>query len=134
MLDIKSTTRVASIPVNIVHIAGDIDSSNFQTFQSFLDDQVANGSRHFILNFKNVNRISSAGLRVIHNLFNKLRELHKDVDDDELRKRMSTGIYKSPYLKVVNLSAAVEEVFRLGGFDIYIEIFHDEEQAVNSCH
>ncbi|KAA0278484.1 MAG: anti-sigma factor antagonist [Chloroflexi bacterium] len=134
MLDIKSTTRVASIPVNIVHIAGDIDSSNFQTFQSFLDDQVANGSRHFILNFKNVNRISSAGLRVIHNLFNKLRELHKDVDDDELRKRMSTGIYKSPYLKVVNLSAAVEEVFRLGGFDIYIEIFQDEEQAVNSCH
>ncbi|MBE7436165.1 MAG: STAS domain-containing protein [Anaerolineales bacterium] len=134
MLDIKSTTRVASIPVNIVHIAGDIDSSNFQTFQSFLDDQVANGSRHFILNFNNVNRISSAGLRVIHNLFNKLRELHKDVDDDELRKRMSTGIYKSPYLKVVNLSAAVEEVFRLGGFDIYIEIFQDEEQAVNSCH
>ncbi len=134
MLDIKSTTRVASIPVNIVHIAGDIDSSNFQTFQSFLDDQVANGSRHFILNFKNVNRISSAGLRVIHNLFNKLRELHKDVDDDELRKRMSTGVYKSPYLKVVNLSAAVEEVFRLGGFDIYIEIFQDEEQAVNSCH
>lgn len=134
MLDIKSTTHVASIPVNIVHIAGDIDSSNFQTFQSFLDDQVANGSRHFILNFNNVNRISSAGLRVIHNLFNKLRELHKDVDDDELRKRMSTGIYKSPYLKVVNLSAAVEEVFRLGGFDIYIEIFQDEEQAVNSCH
>ncbi|NUN93086.1 MAG: hypothetical protein HUU04_04805 [Verrucomicrobiae bacterium] len=47
---------------------------------------------------------------------------------------MSTGVYKSPYLKVVNLSAGVEEVFRLGGFDIYIEIFHDEEQAVNSCH
>jgi anti-anti-sigma regulatory factor len=134
MLDIKSTTRIAYIPVTIVHITGDIDSSNFQIFQSFLDDQVANGSRHFVLDFKNVNRISSAGLRVIHNLFNKLREMHKDVDDDELRKRMSTGAYKSPYLKVVNLSAGVEEVFRLGGFDIYIEIFQDEEQAVDSCH
>jgi anti-anti-sigma regulatory factor len=45
---------------------------------------------------------------------------------------MSTGEYKSPYIKVANLSPAVMEVFKLGGFDIYIETFESVEEAVNS--
>lgn len=132
MLDIKSTTHTARVPVTVVHISGNIDSSNFQSFQAYVDDLVAKGARYMLLELKGVERISSAGLRVIHNLFNKLRELHKDVNDDELRKRMSAGAYKSPYLKVAGLSTGAGETFRLGGFDIYIEVFEDEAGAIAS--
>lgn len=132
MLDIKSETKNANVPVTVISISGDIDSSNFQNFQAYVDEQITKGARHVLLNFKEVKRISSAGLRVIHNLFNKLRDLHKDVNDDELRKKMSTGAYKSPYLKMTNLAPHVLEVFRLGGFEIYIEILKDEMAALNS--
>lgn len=132
MLNIKSHTQNARVPVTILDIAGDIDSSNFQLFQSYVDEQVAQGARHILLNFRDVSRISSAGLRVIHNLFNKLRDIHRDVNDDELRKRMSSGGYKSPFLKLSNLAPHVAEVFKLGGFDIYIELFDDESSAVKS--
>lgn len=132
MLDIKTHIQSARVPVTILSISGDIDSSNFQLFQSYVDEQVTQGARHVLLDFHGVKRISSAGLRVIHNLFNKLREIHKDVNDDELRKRMSSGAYKSPYLKLANLASNIAEVFKLGGFEIYIEIFDDQESAVNS--
>ena len=132
MLDIKSITQNARVPVTIVRIAGDIDSSTYQLFQTHVDEQVAQGARYILLDFREVKRISSAGLRVIHNLFNKLRDLHKDVNDDELRKKMSTGAYKSPYLKLTNLAPHIAEVFKLGGFDIYIAIIDDETEALRS--
>ena len=132
MLNFKAETQNARVLVSVLRITGDIDSSNFQTFQTQVDDLVKNGARHILLDFSNVKRISSAGLRVIHNLFNKLRDIHKDVNDDELRKKMSSGAYKSPYLKLFNLAPQIAEIFSLSGFDIYIQTFDDETEAVQS--
>ena len=132
MLNIKSTTENARVSITILSISGDIDSSNFQLFQAYADEQIAKGSRYLLLDFSDVKRISSAGLRVIHNLFNKLRDIHKDVNDDELRKRMSSGAYKSPYIKLSNLAPNVADVFALGGFDIYLEIYEEREKAIAS--
>ncbi|MBI3170808.1 MAG: STAS domain-containing protein [Chloroflexi bacterium] len=132
MLDIKSHTQNARVPVTVLIVSGDIDSSNFQIFQTYVDEQINKGARHVLLNFREVKHISSAGLRVIHNLFNKLRGIHKDVNDDELRKRMSSGVYKSPYLKLTSLAPNVAEVFKLGGFEIYIEVFDNETNALDS--
>lgn len=132
MLNIKSTTENARVPVTILNISGDIDSSNYQLFQTYADEKIAQGTQYLLLDFSEVKRISSAGLRVIHNLFNKLRDIHKDVNDDELRKRMSSGAYKSPYIKLTNLASNVAEVFKLGGFEIYLEMFDDRSKAVDS--
>ncbi|MEN9564380.1 MAG: hypothetical protein RIR73_2624 [Chloroflexota bacterium] len=132
MLDIQSTIKNARVPVTIIKLIGDIDSSTYSLFQTHVDEQVAQGTRHVLLDFREVKRISSAGLRVIHNLFNKLRDLHKDVNDDELRKKMSVGAYKSPYLKLTNLAPHIADVFQLGGFDIYIAIIDDETEALQS--
>ncbi|MFM8424162.1 MAG: STAS domain-containing protein [Chloroflexota bacterium] len=132
MLNIKSTTENARVPVTILKISGDIDSSNYQLFQSYADEKIAQGTQYLLLDFSEVKRISSAGLRVIHNLFNKLRDIHNDVNDDELRKRMSSGAYKSPYIKLTNLAPNVAEVFKLGGFEIYLEMFDDRLKAVDS--
>lgn len=132
MLDITTTTQNTRIPVTIIHISGEIDSSNYKLFQEQAEEAVANGARHLLLDMKNVAYISSAGLRVIHTLFNKLRDIHKDANDDELRKKMSAGAYKSPYVKVANLSERVKEAFELSGFDVYIEVFDDLSVAVGS--
>ena len=100
MLEINSTNQNARVSVTIVHIKGEIDASNYQIFQSQTEKIISEGAKYLLLNLQDVPYMSSAGLRVIHILFNKLREIHKDVNDDELRKKMSAGAYKSPYLKV----------------------------------
>lgn len=132
MLDITTTTQNARVPITIIHISGEIDSSNYKLFQEQAEEAVADGARYLLLDMKNVVYISSAGLRVIHTLFNKLRDIHKDANDDELRKKMSAGAYKSPYVKVANLSERVKEAFELSGFDVYIEVLDDLSAAVSS--
>jgi anti-anti-sigma factor len=132
MLEITSTTENARVLVTIVNVDGEVDASNYQTFQSQTEAFMANGTRYMLLNLADVTYMSSAGLRAIHNLFNKLRELHKDANDDELRKKMSTGEYKSPYLKIANLTSRVKEAFELGGFETYIETYDDVSSAINS--
>ena len=132
MLEITSTLENARVAVTIVNLKGEIDSSNYRVFQDRTEEFVANGARFLLLNMKDLEYISSAGLRVIHTLFNKLRDLHKDADDEELRKKMSTGTYKSPFIKVVNLSSRVHEAFELSGFDVYIEVHDDTNSAVQS--
>ena len=131
-MEITTTTENIKFPITIVHVSGDIDSTTSHAFKSRIEELISDGARHILVDLSHVPFINSAGLRAIHNIFNQLRALHKDADDDILRKNMSAGIYKSPYLKVTNLSPKLKEVFELGGFDTYIEIHNDINNAINS--
>lgn len=132
MLDIQILNENTHVPVTVIRPTGRIDSASFQVFQASVDEQIANGARQILIDLAGVSYLSSAGLRVIHNTFNKLRGIHQDVNDDELRKRMSAGGYKSPYLKICNPAPDIATVFQMGGFDIYIDIFADTQSALNS--
>lgn len=132
MLEITSTTQTARVPVTVINLKGEIDSSNYQTFQSEAEKIVDAGASYLLINLQDVSYMSSAGLRVIHTLFNKLRTIHKDVNDEELRKKMNAGAYKSAYVKVTNMSSTLKELFELSGFETYIEAFDDVTSAVNS--
>lgn len=132
MLEFNITTQTGRVPVTILRPVGEIDSSNYKSFQTAADETISNGTRHLLLDMAEVPYISSAGLRVIHTVFNKLRSLHQDVNDDELRKQMSAGAYRSPYIKVVNLQPQLKEAFELSGFDVYIEVHDDLTTAIQS--
>ncbi len=132
MLEVNITIQNARVPVTILHPRGEIDSSNYRSFQSISDETLSKGSRYLLIDLADTPYISSAGLRVIHTLFNKLRDLHKDVNDHDLQKKMSVGAYRSPYLKVANLSPRVREAFELSGFDIYIETHEDIANALQT--
>lgn len=131
-MEITTTTHNAHVPVSVLHVNGKIDSSTYMVFQEYAEKLIAGGANYLLIDLSNAPFISSAGLRAIHNIFNQLRAIHKDADDDTLRKSMSAGTYKSPYLKVCNLSTEVRDVFELGGFDTYIETYASVEQAISS--
>jgi anti-anti-sigma factor len=131
-MDIVTSTQNARVDVHVMHINGNIDSSTYQAFQSQANELITNGARYMLVDMTDAPFMSSAGLRALHSIFNQLRSIHKDADDDALRKAISSGTYKSPYLKVCCLSSATKEVFELGGFDTYIEVYNDMEKAVSS--
>lgn len=131
-MEIKVTIESARVPVTVLNVSGDIDSVTYQAFQARADELIAGGARYILVNMAGTPYISSAGLRSLHNIFNRLRSLHKDVSDDELRKKMNTGSYKSPYIKVANLSSNIKEVFELSGFETYMEVYEDLDKAVAS--
>ena len=131
-MDIKVSTQNGRVPVTVVHVDGKIDSSTYQAFQAKVEELIGGGARYFLIDLTHAPYISSAGLRALHSLFNHLRALSPDVTDEEMRQGINAGTYKSPHLKLLNLSKEARMAFEMAGFDMYIEVFDDMKKAVEA--
>ena len=131
---IKISTEQARVPVTVLHVDGDIDSSTYQDFLSQAQKLINEGARYMMIDLAHVPYISSAGLRAIYTIFKDLRAVHpeENVSEEQMEKAARMGTYKSPHLKLLNASDHVKGVFQMGGFDRYIEIFTDREKALAS--
>jgi len=129
-MEISSSKENARVEVDVMRVSGTIDSSNYHEFQKSADKLLHEGAKYILMDFSNLQYISSAGLRVIHNVFNKLRSQHRDVNDSELQKKMASGEYKSPFIKVCGLSQTIQDAFELSGFETYIEVHNDANRAL----
>ena len=131
-MEIKITAMKGRVPVQVMHLHGDLNSSTYEAFQSKANELIKNGTQYILIDLTHTPFISSAGLRAIHSIYNQLRAAKPDRNDEEIRKGISAGTYRSPYIKLLNLSSDAEKAFSLGGFDMYIETHTDLLKAV-SC-
>ena len=133
-MEIKVFTENGRVPVTVMHVDGNIDSSTHGTFQSKADELIKNGARHILVDLAHAPFVSSAGLRALHQIFNQLRALHPDsnLSDEDMKKGISAGTYKSPHLKLLNLSKEARTSFEMSGFDMYIETYTDMKTAIAS--
>ncbi len=131
-MQLKVSTENARVPVAIVHADGNIDSASYEAFLSGVEDTINAGARHILLDLSHVPFVSSAGLRALNILLNRLRTLTPDVPDDEMRKGINAGTYKSPVLKLLNPSSETMTTLDSSGFSMFIEVFHDLKSALAS--
>jgi anti-anti-sigma factor len=133
-MEIKVSTENGRVPVTIVHVDGNLDSATYQSFQSKADEFIKDGARFMLVDLTHAPYLSSAGLRALHHIFEELRKIHPDenLSEEDVRKGIIAGTYKSPHLKLLNLSTESKTAFELGGFDLYIETFTDLKKAVSS--
>ena len=132
-MEIKVSTMTGRVPVTVAHVEGNVDISTADVFQANIMSLIEGGARHLLLDMEHVPFMSSAGLRALNQIFNKLREVNEDnVTNEEMKKGISAGAYKSPHLKLLNLSENSKVAFETAGFDMYIETFTDLQAAINS--
>lgn len=133
-MEIKVSTESGRVPVTILHVDGNIDSSSYEQFQSTAKKLIDEGARYFLVDLSHAPFVSSAGLRALHALFNELRSRNPDanLNDEQIKKGISAGTYKSPHLKLLNLSPETKTAFETSGFDMYIDTFTDRQTAINS--
>ncbi len=133
-MEIKVSTENGRVPVTVMHVDGNIDSATYEAFTTKADELINNGTRHVLVDLTHAPFVSSAGLRALHGIFNKLRTIHPDTNlsEDEVKKGINAGTYKSPHLKLLNLSKETQTAFSLSGFDMFIETFTDKDKAVAS--
>ena len=133
-MEIQVHTENGRVPVTVMHVHGNIDSSTYQAFEAKAEELIQNGTRNILVDLSHSVFISSAGFRALHHIFNKLRAVHPDVDltDDDMKKGISSGTFKSPHLKLLKLSRETRTAFEMSGFDMYIEAFNDMETAIAS--
>jgi len=133
-MDFKVSTESGRVPVTVLHVDGNLDSSSYEAFQAKAEELIAGGTRYLLVDLGHAPYVSSAGLRAFHALFNKLRTIHPDddVNEEEVMQGIKAGTYKSPHLKLLNLSKDAQTAFEMGGFDMYIETFTDLKKAIAS--
>lgn len=131
-MEIKVSTENGRVPVTIIHIDGNLDSSSHTKFQARAEELIKGGAQHILVDLAHSPYVSSAGFRVLNQIFKELNAIHPDsnLSETEMKKGISDGSYKSPYLKLVNLSSQTKTVFTTTGFDMYIEEYDDLKKAI----
>ncbi len=131
-MQLKVSTEKARVPVTVVKTEGNIDSASYEEFLSGVEDAINAGARYVLIDLTEVPFVSSAGLRALNILLNRLRALSPDVSDEEMKKGINNGTYKSPHLKLLNPSKVTLTTLESSGFSMFIPIFHDLGSAIAS--
>ena len=119
-LNIMVGQEQGNVSVTVLRVEGDIDASTHNILEEKGSEVIAAGASNILLDLSGVHYMGSAGFRAIHAVTNML-------DNSE-----SVGISKSKHLKLYNPSDEVSRVIKTLGFDSFLEIFRDRDEAVNS--
>lgn len=131
-MDITISTVQAQFPVTIFTINGFLNLGTSSHLEDKAREVFNSGSRYLLLDLTNVTSLSSAGLRAILFIY-KLFESETETIETEKRKdttRMHIG--KSIHLKLVNPRPEIRRILSISGFEKFIEIFENTDQALNS--
>lgn len=129
-MELSATQEQGRVPVTVLNVKGNIDSTTYQDFQAYVDTLLANGTQNLVVNLHEVPYMSSAGLRTLNQIYNKLRASSED--HASVSKGVTDGTYKSPHLKLAAPGARVLETLKMSGFDMFLEIHSNVKNAVAS--
>ncbi len=97
--------------VRVLLFEGNLDTNTAPQAQSQIDKLIDGGSSKILINFDDLNYISSAGLRVLLATAKKLKKASGD-------------------LKICGLNQTVQEVFDISGFSSILSVVATEEDAL----
>jgi hypothetical protein len=129
-MEIVVSQEQGRVPVTVFRLTGDLTSD--EPLQSQAQEAFKAGTRNLILDLTQVPYISSRGLRLLHNLYMLLRTDAPAESDAATRAGVLSGTFKSPHLKLLNPSKDALKVLSLAGYDMFLEIYHNLEEAIAS--
>jgi len=131
-MDIKVSHEQGRVPVTVIEIAGKTDATSSNEVLNKLMKVIDEGARYLILDLSKMPYMSSSGLRVLQEVFEKLRALAPKENEKEVYQKIRDGSFKSPHLKLVNPTKEVMEVLKMSGFDMLVSIEKNRKEAIAS--
>ena len=102
--------------VTVMRLNGSLDANTQSELEAKAKEAVESGAEYLLLDMSSVDYLGSAGMRGIHAITNLLSP-----DDPSMR---------SDRLKVVNPSPAAAKIFKTLGFDSFIDIHSNIDEAI----
>jgi anti-sigma B factor antagonist len=99
--------------ISIFKLNGRLDSNTSQGFEKKIFQAITDGSKHMVIDFKDLDYISSAGLRVILKATKALKR-------------------EDGRIMLCSMQDYVKEVFEIAGFDSFLPIVPNLEDALKS--
>lgn len=127
-MELGVSQQQGRVPVTVLHVKGNIDSNSYNLFQSYAEKLIEEGTQNLLIDLSAVPYMSSAGLRALNQIYNKLRTGTEDAG--AVSKGVTAGTYKSPHLKLLSPGARVLETLKMSGFDMFLDIEPNLQDAV----
>ncbi len=126
-LSITNSQAQDNADVTIFHLSGTLDSSSEETLCEQAKQAFDEGAKSLLLDLNNLNYISSAGLRALHNIFQMCTP-----KEEIIQARKNDQQYRSPYFKLAAASSNVYSVLNIAGFLHNIPFYPTMEDALES--
>ena len=127
-LEITASQVQGTVSVTVLHLNGHLHGNTEQLLIDRARQAFEDGSTHILLDLSEVEVLTSAGLRAIHNIFNLLTPQN----DIALIRQHGEEPYKSPYFKLVCPNPDVYYILNISGFLQNLLIYNNMDEAVNS--
>ena len=129
-MDVTVSQAQGRVPVAIFHVTGAVTDN--RELEARAQAAYEGGTRNILLDLTEVPYMATAGLRALHAIFTLLRADTPEESDATTKAGIAAGTFVSPHLKLLNPNAYVLEVLKVAGYDMFLEIHHDADQAVAS--
>jgi anti-anti-sigma factor len=127
-LNITSSQVQGDVTVTILRLSGHLHGSTEHQLLDRARQAYEDGSKYLLIDLSDLEILSSAGLRAIHNIF----KLFTPQNDVEVIGQHAQEPYKSPYVKLLCPSPEIYYVLNIAGFLQNILIYNNMEDAINS--
>lgn len=128
-MNISVLQELGKVKVTVLRVNGPVTESAGLLEQAKIE--LDKGSHYLLLDLAHVPYMATAGLRAIHAIYEMLRDAA-----GESKSLAGTGIaagtYTSPYLKLFNPNMHVRQALTIAGYDMFLQIFTNYDQALAS--
>jgi anti-anti-sigma factor len=131
-MEITTSIVQGKVPVSVICLKGDLDASSAEAFNLATAKTVEDGAKDIMIDMSGVPFMSSAGIRSLHALYILLHPTGSEAEKDSVYKGISAGTYAAPHLKLLNPNKKVTEAIKLSGLDMYLKIYHSEQEALEA--
>jgi anti-anti-sigma factor len=128
---INVSQQQGQVPVSVLHLYGDLDSSNYTTVIAQAQALFDGGARHLVIDLENVPFMSSAGLMALHTIALMFRGDGAPPDGKSYRSIDPERDREIPkHVKLLNPQPAVDHVLDTVGLKPFLQTFSDLASAV----
>lgn len=144
-MEITVSQEVGRVPVTVFEVSGFINLGSASQLEQKAQEESWAGMRYLLLDLSEVESMSSAGLRSILTISKMLTSENTQKKGKEGAPESSAPESSAPessasggettnstYLKLLNPQPGIRRVLNIAGFDNFVEIYEDKEQAVRS--
>jgi len=129
-LTITTSQVQRDVAVTILHLNGHLHGATENQLHDHARQSHEDGIRHLLLDLSGLEVLSSAGLRVIQNIF----KLFTPPDDVEVMHKHGDEPYKSPYVKLVCPNPQIYYILNITGFMQNLLVYNNMDEAVKSFY
>jgi anti-anti-sigma factor len=131
-LQIATEQAHGRVPVTIIRAEGVVDAATYQALQTAVDTAYSAGAQYLLFDLAGISYMSSAGLRVLHRLVDRLREPVAAESGAATVPGMTRDSLKSPHVKLLNPAKNVRRLLEISGFELLFDIHTDLDAALAS--